>query len=868
MTTPTPTHPTTDEPTAIELPDLCLVVLVGASGSGKSTFARNHFRDTEVLSSDTFRGLVADDPTDQGATVDAFGALFDVAGRRLRRGLLTVVDATSVRPEDRRSLLGLAKEHDVFAVAVVLDVELDVLKRRSASRTDVDEAVVVRQHRLLRQHGKNLRKEGFRFVHRLIGAAAAEKVNVSRTRLFNDLTDQHGPFDIIGDVHGCCAELETLLRDLGWTVTSSPDGAVGVLDHPEGRRAVFVGDLVDRGPDTPGVLRLVMSMVTEGQAICVRGNHEEKLLRALRQRAGGRRADKPVQLTHGLAESVQQLDSCSAGFRSAVIEFLDGLVSHYVLDEGRLVVSHAGLPQRYHGRTSGRVRNLAMYGETTGEQDRWGYPIRVDWARDYRGDARVVYGHTPVPSAAWTNNTLCLDTGCVFGGRLTALRYPEGELVDVPAGRTYWPSERPMGYGDSAADARVRAALNLDDVVGKRTVTTRFGPPVTVREENAAAALEVMSRYTVDPRWLRYLPPTMSPAGSVDPDLLEDPQSAFAAYAELGVTEVICEEKHMGSRAVVVVTRDDDAARLGFGVYDGGLGTIYTRTGRPFFEPATTATVLARIRAAAQDVFDDLGCRRLILDAELLPWNIKGEGLIRDHFASVPAAAEPELALLTSELRDAAERGLDVAEQIAVTTRRSADVSAFADALLRYVRPGAGVDDIRIATFEVLAAGAEGADETFENRPHTWHLEIADRLAGADPELFTTTRRRVVDTGSERSRADGAAWWAEMMADGGEGMVVKPISNLVRDARNRVVVPGLKVRGAEYLRLIYGPSYLGDLHRLRSRDLRHKRSMAMREYQLAREALARHREGAPLWRIHECVFAILACESEPVDSRL
>lgn len=868
MTTPTPTHPTTDEPTAIELPDLCLVVLVGASGSGKSTFARNHFRDTEVLSSDTFRGLVADDPTDQGATVDAFGALFDVAGRRLRRGLLTVIDATSIRPEDRRSLLGLAKEHDVFAVAVVLDVELDVLKRRSAARTDVDEAVVVRQHRLLRQHGKNLRKEGFRFVHRLVGAAAIDDVSVVRTRLFNDLTDQHGPFDIIGDVHGCRAELETLLRDLGWTVTSSPDGEVGVLDHPEGRRAVFVGDLVDRGPDTPGVLRLVMSMVTEGQAICVRGNHEEKLLRVLRQRAGGRRADKPVQLTHGLAESVQQLDACAAGFRSAVIEFLDGLVSHYVLDEGRLVVSHAGLPQRYHGRTSGRVRNLAMYGETTGEQDRWGYPIRVDWARDYRGDARVVYGHTPVPSAAWTNNTLCLDTGCVFGGRLTALRYPEGELVDVPAGRTYWPSERPMGYGDSAADARVRAALNLDDVVGKRTVTTRFGPPVTVREENAAAALEVMSRYTVDPRWLRYLPPTMSPAGSVDSDLLEDPQSAFAAYAELGVTEVICEEKHMGSRAVVVVTRDDDAARLGFGVYDGGLGTIYTRTGRPFFEPATTAAVLARIRAAAQDVFDDLGCRRLILDTELLPWNIKGEGLIRDHFASVPAAAEPELALLTSELRDAAERGLDVAEQIAVTTRRSADVSAFADALLRYVRPGAGVDDIRIATFEVLAAGVEDADETFENRPHTWHLEIADRLAGADPELFTTTRRRVVDTGSERSRADGAAWWAEMTADGGEGMVVKPIGNLVRDARNRVVVPGLKVRGAEYLRLIYGPSYLGDLHRLRSRDLRHKRSMAMREYQLAREALARHHEGAPLWRIHECVFAILACESEPVDSRL
>lgn len=868
MTTPTPTQPTTHEPTTIELPDLCLVVLVGVSGSGKSTFAHKHFRDTEVLSSDTFRGLVADDPTDQGATADAFGALFDVAGRRLRRGLLTVVDATSVRPEDRRSLLGLAKEHDVFAVAVVLDVELDVLKRRSATRTDVGEQVVIRQHRLLRQQGKNLRKEGFRFVHRLAGASAVEAATVSRTRLFNDLTDQHGPFDIIGDVHGCRAELEELLRDLGWTVALSPDGGVDVVEHPQGRRAVFVGDLVDRGPDTPGVLRLVMSMVASGRAICVRGNHEEKLLRALRQRVGTGRADKPVQLTHGLAESIEQLDACTAGFRTAVIEFLDGLVSHYVLDDGRLVVSHAGLAQRYHGRTSGRVRNLAMYGETTGERDRWGYPIRVDWARDYRGDARVVYGHTPVPAAAWTNNTVCIDTGCVFGGRLTALRYPEDELVDVAADRTYWPSERPMGYGDSAADARVRAGLNLDDVVGKRTVATRFGPPVTVREENAAAALEVMSRYAVDPRWLRYLPPTMSPAGSADPGLLEDPQSAFAAYAELGVPEVICEEKHMGSRAIVVVTRDDDAARLGFGVHDGGLGAIYTRTGRPFFEPGATGALLARIRSAAQGVFDELECRRLILDAEILPWNIKGESLIRDQFASVPAAAGPELTLLASELREAAERGLDVAEQIAATTRRSTDVSAFAEALLRYVRPYAGIDDIRIAPFEVLAAGADGADETFETRPHTWHLEIADRLVDADPGMFTTTRRRVVDVGSERSRADGAAWWSDLTAAGGEGMVVKPIGNLVRDARNRVVVPGLKVRGAEYLRLIYGPSYLDDLSRLRSRDLRHKRSMAMREYQLAREALARHRDGAPLWRIHECVFAILACESEPVDSRL
>ncbi|MFW0794645.1 polynucleotide kinase-phosphatase [Gordonia sp. CPCC 205515] len=860
-------QPTT-EPTTIELPELCLVVLVGVTGAGKSTFAHKHFAPTEVLSSDTFRGLVADDPTDQSATADAFDALFDVAGRRLRRGLLTVVDATSVRPEDRRSLLALAKEHDVFAVAVVLDVELDVLIVRASDRTDVDGAVVRRQHRLLQQQGKNLRKEGFRFVHQLTGQAAVDDVCVVRTRLFNDLTADHGPFDVIGDVHGCQAELVALLEKLDWTLVRETNSDVtGAHDHPDGRRVIFVGDLVDRGPDTPGVLCLAMAMVAAGQAICVRGNHEEKLLRVLRKRDGRGRENGSVPLTPAVAASVAQLDECSDEFRSAVIEFLDGLVSHFVLDDGRLVVCHAGLAQRYHGRTSGRVRNLAMYGETTGDTDRWGYPIRSDWARDYRGDAQVVYGHTPIPVATWINNTLCLDTGCVFGGRLTALRYPESEIVDVPAGAAYWPSERPMGYSDSAEDARVRAELRLDDVLGKRTITTRFGPSVVVREENAAAALEVMSRYATDPRWLRYLPPTMSPAGSSDPDLLEDPQSAFTAYAEAGVSQVLCEEKHMGSRAVLVLTRDDDVARIGFGVPDG-IGALYTRTGRPFFDPTTTADLLRRARVAAGGVFADLDCRYLILDAELLPWNIKGETLIRESFATVPAAAGPELALLAAELGVATDRGLDVGQLVEATNHRRVDVAAFDAALLSHVVPGAGIDDVRIAPFEVLAAGGDNGDQSFESRSHCWHLEIADRLVDAEPGLFSTTRRLAVDTTSAGSRADGAAWWTDLTRAGGEGMVVKPADNLVRDSKNRLIAPGMKVRGPEYLRIIYGPSYLDDLPRLRSRDLRHKRSMAMREYQLAREALARHRERAPLWRVHECVFGVLALESEPVDSRL
>jgi polynucleotide kinase-phosphatase len=436
-------------------------------------------------------------------------------------------------------------------------------------------------------------------------------------------------------------------------------------------------------------------------------------------------------------------------------------------------------------------------------------------------------------------------------------------LSAVAAEQTYFDPGRPMGYGNSRADIRLRTTLNLSDVVGKRLIQNGFGPAVTVREENAATALEVMSRYAVDPRWIRYLPPTMSPVGAGRPDLLEDPQAAFDAYAKRGVTQVVCEEKHMGSRAIVVLARDEAAARENFGV-TRGTGALYTRTGRSFFDPVTTERFLGRMRTACAPLFDELDSDWLMFDAELLPWNIKGKNLIRDQFASVTAAAEPELHAFAMELALAADRGLDVSALTDSTARRRTDVRAYTDAYLRYVDVDAGPDTAVLAPFELLAsAGTEYGD-----RAHSWHLDIAARLASADPHLFRQTRHILVDTGSVESRHAGAQWWETLTgAEGGEGMVVKPAANLTR-VDGKLVDPGVKVRGREYLRMIYGPEYLANLDALRSRDLRHKRSMSMREYQLGREALARQSRAEPLWRIHECVFAVLALESEPVDPRL
>ena len=841
------------EPRTVVVPDLSLVVLIGVSGSGKSTFARRHFRPTQVLSSDACRGLVADDENDQSATPEAFALLHHIAGVRLRAGRLTVVDATNVKAEDRASLVRLAREHDVLPVAIVLDVPEGECLARNAARPDRDlpAGVVRRQRADLRRGLRGLSREGFRKVHVLDGTEEVERAVVAYEKQYNDRREDTGPFDVVGDVHGCRTELEELLSELGYTLHRDGEGRAVDAEHPAGRRAVFVGDLVDRGPDSPGVLRLVMGMVAAGHALCVPGNHEAKLVRALRGR--------DVQVTHGLERTLAQLEGEPEDFRRRVEAFCDGLVSHYVLDGGALVVAHAGLRESLQGRSSGRVRSFALYGDTTGETDDFGLPVRYPWAQEYRGRAVVLYGHTPVPTPEWVNNTLCLDTGCVFGGRLTALRYPERELVDVPARQTYYEPARPFPPAeDTAPPAEVRrpdGVLDVADVLGKRVVETRLAGRVTVREENAAAAIEVMSRFAVAPGQLLHLPPTMSPsATSSRPGLLEHPAEAFAYYRGEEVAEVVCQEKHMGSRAVALVRRD-------------GSGVLHTRTGRSFSGPSFTTAFTTRLAAAVElaGLFDELATDWVLLDAELLPWSAKAGDLVRSQYAAVGAAARTALPAAVAALQQATGRGLDVGQVLDRQLRRVGDAEAFTQVYRRYCWPTDGLTGVSFAPFQLLAT----AGTTYADRPHAWHLSLADRLAEVDPELVRPTRSLAVDVTDPAAEAAATQWWEELTAAGGEGMVVKPAANLTRGRRG-YVQPGLKVRGREYLRLVYGPDYTEPQHldRLRERSLGRKRGLALREYALGLEGLERLARGEPLWRVHECVFAVLALESEPVDPRL
>jgi hypothetical protein len=355
------------------------------------------------------------------------------------------------------------------------------------------------------------------------------------------------------------------------------------------------------------------------------------------------------------------------------------------------------------------------------------------------------------------------------------------------------------------------------------------------------------------------------------------------------VHRVVCEAKHMGSRAVALVRRD--------GARWGG-GALYTRTGRAFFpDPELNTAVQDRLRGAAEasGLYADLDSDWVLLDTELLPWSAKALDLVKDQFASVAAAARAGLSATVAVLAAAASRGLPVAELRDRTAARLDRAELFAQTYRRYCWPTEGLAGVRVAPFAVLASG--GARGAGRGRHHLaedrgWHLDRADALATADGSGFIArTDRLVVDLTEDADAAQAVLWWLDLTAAGGEGMVVKPFNGVGasqgRQARGadhpepqrsavgatqdgRLVQPGIKCRGREYLRIIYGPDYTEPdiLARLRQRSLHRKRALALREHALGLAALDRVAAGEPLWRVHEAVFAILACESEPVDPRL
>ena len=854
----------------IKIPEFALVLLIGTSSSGKSTFAKKHFLGTEVISSDFCRALVSDSEDNLEANKDAFELLHYMVSKRLQRLKLTVVDATNVQESGRKELLQLARKHYALPVAIVFNLPEQTCQDRHLLRLDRDfgKHVIRNQNRQLRKSVKRLKKEGFRYLFTFQSEEEVNEVKlVERNKLWNNKRELSGPFDIIGDIHGCFDELRTLLKKLGYQVTKHKDRSKNygyTVISPTNRKVIFVGDLVDRGPASNEVLRLAMSMVENGQALCVCGNHDAKLLKKLN--------GKNVNLKHGLEETMEQLSQEPAEFMDALRHFLDGLISHYMLDDGKLVVAHAGLREDMQGRASGTVRSFCLYGETTGEIDSFGLPVRHNWAKEYRGKATVVFGHTPVPEAEWLNNTIDIDNGCVFGGKLTALRYPERSIVSVGAKQVYCIPTKPLDYEENYSLTAQQAYDDLpdiSDVLGRLNIQTKLKGNITIYPENTAAALEIMSRFAINPKWLIYLPPTMSPcATSSEEDYLEYPTEALEYYSNNGIEQVICQEKHMGSRAVIVLGKNKDVIKERFGIENEGIGVCYTRTGRAFFpEKRKEQEVLGRIaRALSKSGFwKEQETDWVCLDCEIMPWSAKSQKLLEEQYAAVGSSGKQSLTIIIETLKRTSNPKLDVQEMELLYTGKQVAINGFIEAYRQYCWPVNSVDDYKIAPFHVLAT--EGNLHT--DKDHLWHMNTIKKIADAEKGILMATNFKVIDLTNVNQKQEAIDWWLSLTKKGGEGMVVKPF-NFIEKNEYGVLQPAVKCRGKEYLRIIYGPEYLtkSNLKRLRRRGLGKKRSLALREFALGVEGLDRFVKTQSLRRVHECAFSVLALESEPVDPRL
>ena len=390
----------------IELPEIACVLIHGRNHDTARGLAARHFAPDEVL----------DMKTAPAAELQRAIEARVVAGK-----MTAIIEAGSPPGAHklRVALASIARENYARRFAFVMPGTM-------AGEPNIQE---------------RLKADGYREVFDMPEDGAGD-IEIARVKMPTDRRDERGAFDIIGDVHGCCNELEQLLDQLGYQVAWRDDGDKErrpIVVAPKGRRVIFVGDLVDRGPRSRDVLAIVHAMVTGGSALLVPGNHDVKFLRWLE---GGK-----VAMTHGLDQTVASLKGASDAFLAEIRAMLKPLWSHIWVDGGALVVAHAGILAAMIGRATPRVRRFCLYGDTTGGRDEaTGLPIRYHWALDYEGETAVVYGHTPVSEPGWVNNTLCIDTGCCFGGMLTALRWPERETVSVPAAKAYAPKLRPFGH--------------------------------------------------------------------------------------------------------------------------------------------------------------------------------------------------------------------------------------------------------------------------------------------------------------------------------------------------------------------------------------------------------------------------------------
>lgn len=833
---------------SIHISEFSLVVMIGASGSGKSSFAARHFKKSEVLELKRFQTMVGDESRSQSLNDSAFEILDFVLEKRLQHKRFTVIDAVNPTPGSRKKLRILAKKYHCPLVTLVLDMPVKLCEeRQQAKEAGASPNLVRQQSAQIKNDLPYLAEEGFQQHHIFESPEALEHLSFVRTPLPSDRKNETGAFDIIGDVHGCLPELKSLLSKLGYEQEN------GQWKHPRERKIVFVGDLVNKGPDSVGCLKLAMELSAQGIAHCIPGNHDDKVLRTLQ--------GQNIDPGHGLEATLKELTASSQAFHRAAEEFLSGLPHHIELDGGNLVVSHAGLKAEMHGRDSTEVRSFAMYGEVNLESDQVGLQTWFNWAEEYQGEALVVFGHAPVKEPVWQGNTVNIDTGCVYGGALTALRYPERKIESVAAEKTYWEPANKMAGDEGEQENRGSSLLDLPLFTDRNLVSTRYNYHITLKVENVPTVMEAVSRFRTNPRWMIYLPTPFSPPKSSKlPGLLEHPHDAFNYYRKKGLAESFIHDSGLGRRAILLVCKHTGAAQARFNTGKGEIGAVYDLYGQTCFDStAAEQAFLRRVQAAldANDTWNRLQTDWICLEGEISPVN-SGERAAWDEIHG--RIADAGIADLDKSLA-VLDKGMDSGLDLGPLARKFKDRREKLDQYTATAKAAGQGSPVFYMWHLVASEGRVNEKEKLE-----WHRDEMARFA--EPGLLELPEGRMVSLDSDSSITDATNYWKSRTASTRAGMVVKPATILI-DGGTDLIQPGLKVRGKDQLRLIFGPEYdaPGQLEHYRLRSLKERRMQAIRQYALAWETVHRFVEERPHQEIFHCFYIGLSLNVIELDPR-
>ncbi|MCM3388149.1 polynucleotide kinase-phosphatase [Ureibacillus chungkukjangi] len=859
----------------ITLPYAGIVLLVGPSNSGKSSFLKQQINKgrilpSEVISSDDYRIRVGDvefidwshrwkDVSEslfdeyQRISQEAFSLMEATIEARCRLNKMSIVDATHLYADDRKRYIELGKKHHVPVMTLVLDVgQEELLERDKLRENPRGSKRIKQQYQTFKREKRFIKKEGYLASYFISDVSEVEVIRKTQNPLHLEVGNG---IDIIGDIHGCYDEMIELLERLGYEKDHQ-----SLYVHPEGRRFLSLGDIMSRGPESLKTMEFFMRHVNENLAYMIDSNHGWKIARWLE--------GKNVTLNHGdelveeeLARNGETGDITQ--LKQELKTFLLRAPSHYVLTKNNvptLVCTHAGIKDDFIGKQSYDISDFCRYGDNEG-LDETGKPIRKDWTIHHKTSTLIVWGHDPKLKPLVVNNTINIDQGVVFGGELTAFRYPEQEFVAVQAKQDY-----SGGHNNPLIELKKKRLNppNIAKFIDGFSILTEHIGSVKVPKEYGLASIDSVSHFTVPIEELVYIPPTMSPPpkpSSIE-GYLEHPREAIEYYRSLGINQMVAEKKHMGSRGILYLFKDKEAGRKFVGRET--LGVIYTRTGRRFFDLETEDIILSRINQSltANDYFNKYETEFLLVDAEIMPWNLKAKELISSQYAHVAENAILDRSLLKNKLEGAAYNNENLNTWLKEYDEMLVNAQVFMDVFQKYCWEINDLNQIQIAPFHILAH----SNETFFDKPHTWHMKMNKEFAQMD-KLFVKTEFMVI--GDAASEEEVIKWWDEITSDGHEGIVIKP-ETFIAKSKERLIQPAIKVRGRKYLNIIYGMDYLqpDNLARLKQRNVGKKQKLALKEFSLGVEGIQRLVNGESIERIHECVLGTLAMEADPVDPRL